>query len=236
MIKELFNKYNISLTDDQEEKLNLYLELLIRWNKRFNLTSITERDEVIRKHFLDSAIILKDDIDTLFSTAVESSLLDLGTGAGFPGMVLAILKPEWKITLADSNNKKISFLNEVISELDIKNTTTIHGRAEDLGRDQKHRQAYDLVTSRAVAELRLLLELCIPFVKTDGYFISYKGPGYNDELSAADNAMKELNCAVNNTIKLSIENNDRSILIFEKTDSIPDRYPRRSGIPAKRPL
>ena len=163
-------------------------------------------------------------------------VIDIGTGAGFPGIVLGILKPTWQITLLDSLNKRVDFLNTVISELALENCTAVHGRAEELARDDSYRFGFDLVVSRAVAELPVLLELCMPFVSDDGFFVSYKGPGYEEELSHASGAMSELKVADRFTMQFGLSNSTRVLIGFEHVDSLPDKYPRRAGIPMKRPL
>ena len=246
---KLFKDYNIDLNDEQQRLLNDYLELLLSYNKKINLTAIIERDEIWKDHFLDSALLLPclDSLDGGFldsssSISIDKSrgnkfhLLDVGTGAGFPGMVLAILKPEWEVVLLDSLNKRVDFLNLVTDELGLNNVTAIHGRAEDLAREVEYREGFDLVVSRAVAELRLLLELCVPFVKPDGRFFSYKGPKHEEELTESSNALSELNCKFVQKFHFDILGKERYLLEFSRGGELSERYPRRAGIPAKRPL
>ena len=179
MIKKIFKENDIEITDHQDNQFQRYYELMIEWNEKINLTAIKEYKEVIYKHFLDSALIIKSD---LFVKENSASVLDLGTGAGFPGIVLAILYPQYKFYLVDSLMKRIEFLHIIKSELKLDQITLHHGRAEDLGRKEEFRNQFDFVVSRAVAELPVLLEYCIPFVKKDGFFISYKSGKAEDEI------------------------------------------------------
>ena len=227
----LFEKYNLNLTNDDLEKLSLYAELLLSYNKVMNLTSLTQPDDIWKTHFLDSSLLLSDG-----DFRESQRVLDVGTGAGFPGLVLAILCPDWQVTLLDSLKKRVDFLERVVSELDLGNVRVIHGRAEDAAKDPSYRENFDLVVSRAVAELRLLLELCVPFAAPDGIFVSYKGPKYSDELDDAKNAMNELSCECAGVRKYRIDDKERYLLTFKRIGKLSDRYPRRAGIPAKRPL
>ena len=235
MIRNIFANHGITITEEQEQKLNQYYDLLIDWNNKINLTSIVEYEEVIWKHFLDSAFFVSCDKVDLKE---KKKVLDLGTGAGFPGMVLAILCPDYEFVLADSLNKRIEFLKVVINRLQIHNVSVIHGRAEELGRDENFRNQFDYVVSRAVAELPVLLEYCIPFVKVGGVFVSYKSGDIKEELVAADNAQKQLFCKNKDVIKFSLPNTDinRSFVIFEKKKELNKKYPRQGGKPKKNPL
>ena len=159
-MRDLFLSFGIDISSSHEEMLKSYFDLLISWNEKINLTSITSYDEVLVKHFLDSALILSSSVSDL-NLSSDSRVLDVGTGAGFPGMVLAILKPDWEFVLLDSLGKRVEFLNVIIEKLSLDNVVAIHGRAEDIARDQNYREGFDLVVSRAVADMRLLLELCI---------------------------------------------------------------------------
>lgn len=247
-MKEEFEKYGIPLSAIQEKQLSIYYELLYQWNQRINLTAITEYDKVVRKHFIDSALLVKSPI---YNSNEESNrVLDLGTGAGFPGMVLAILCPEDDFVLVDSLNKRIDFLNIVIKELGLKNVQAIHGRAEDYGQKNDFRNCFDFVVSRAVAELPLLLEYCVPFVKVNGYFVSYKGPKYEEEIIHASNALHELNTVVEtveeydvsretsvpDSNKLGEEIEKRYLVFLKNTALTNSKYPRRAGKPKKKPL
>lgn len=238
-IKDIFSVYDIPLTEQQENQLNMYYELLIEWNQKMNLTSITEYDMVIQKHFLDSALLTKCSIYEALHDNI--SVLDMGTGAGLPGIVLAIINPEGKFTLVDSLQKRVDFLNIVIQNLKLTNVRTFHGRAEDYGRKLEFRDQFDFVVSRAVAELPLLLEYCIPFVKKDGYFVSYKGPKYKEELQKSEYALQELYSKLESIEEFQIRNNTseiekRFLLLFHKLEETKQKYPRRAGIPKKKPL
>ena len=234
-MRDLFLSFGIDISSSHEEMLKSYFDLLISWNEKINLTSITSYDEVLVKHFLDSALILSSSVSDL-NLSSDSRVLDVGTGAGFPGMVLAILKPEWKFVLLDSLGKRVEFLNVIIEKLSLDNVVAIHGRAEDIARDQNYREGFDLVVSRAVADMRLLLELCIPFVNEDGFFVSYKGPRFAEELSTASHALEELNVKCVSDVSFDLSGADRSLVFFKRDGLLSDRYPRRAGIPAKRPL
>ena len=235
MIRKMFSECNIELSEKQEQQFHNYYELLIEWNKKINLTAITEYKEVIWKHFIDSALLTKSD---LYQEKERKSILDMGTGAGFPGIVLAILSPEKKFTLVDSLQKRIDFLTIVIKELELENVILFHGRAEDYGQKENFRNQFDFVVSRAVAELPLLLEYCIPFVKLEGYFISYKGKKYMEEIDYAENAFKELTCNLDRIEKFSLrDKKEERVLLFIKNNSLTNsKYPRRAGKPKKKPL
>lgn len=234
-MRDVFSKYDIELTDSQVDLLNRYYELLVDGNKRVNLTSITDYDEVVRKHFLDSALLIAPSIDVL-DDSKGGRLLDVGSGAGLPGIVLAILCPKLDVGLLDSLGKRIEFLDTVIDELGLSNVHTVKGRAEELARDPDYRQRFDLVTSRAVAGLPVLLELCMPFVSEDGYFFAYKGPGFDEESEAAGHAMDELQVMARDEYRFEVGESARILAAFGWKGSLPDKYPRRPGIPAKRPL
>lgn len=232
-MKDIFMKYDILITDEQESLLKQYYDLLIEWNEKINLTSITEYEDVVWKHFLDSALIIKQDV---WRQKKEASVLDVGTGAGFPGLVLAILNPAKKFTLLDSLNKRIEFLNLVVEKLCLNNVSTYHGRAETFARKESFRNQFDFVVSRAVAELPILLEYCIPFVKKDGYFVSYKGKR-QEEIQSATHAMEELDASLEFVEKLYLQNREERKLLFIKNNCITkDKYPRKEGKPKKKPL
>ncbi len=232
-MKQQFMSYGIELTDRQVSQFCQYYDLLFRWNEKINLTAITEYDLVVRKHFIDSALLIKCDV---FAGGQECRILDMGTGAGFPGIVLAILCPEDSFVLMDSLQKRIEFLKTVVTELGLSNVEVVHGRAEDFGRNPEYRNQFDFVVSRAVAELPLLLEYCIPFVKKDGYFISYKGPKYREEIGNAENALKELDAKMEKIEEFDVSEKKRYLLFVKKMEETRDKYPRRAGIPKKRPL
>lgn len=225
----------ISLSERQLNQFYLYYELLIKWNEVMNLTAITEMNQVVTKHFIDSLSLIKI-VDNLASTGF--SIIDIGTGAGFPGIPLKIAFPNIKITLLDSLNKRVRFLDEVIGKLNLEDIETVHGRAEDLGRDKKYRESFDLCVSRAVANLSTLIEYCLPFVKKDGLFISYKSGKIEEELSQAKTALKILGGEIMNTITFQLPRADgeRCLIKIKKVRNTPNKYPRKSGLPGKEPL
>ena len=227
------NKLGISLTEQQSEQLYEYYRLLVEWNSFMNLTGITEFSEVVQKHFVDSLSIVKvknmNDVD---------NLIDVGTGAGFPGLPLKIVFPHLKVTLLDSLNKRIDFLNAVIEKTGLTGIETIHGRAEDFARNEKYREQYDMVVSRAVANLAVLSEYCIPYVKMDGYFIPYKSGEIEDELNESKKAIKILGGKTQKVVQFELPDTDiaRSLVIIKKEKSTGMKYPRKSGIPSRKPL
>lgn len=223
---------DIVLNDDQINQFIDYYDILISWNKVMNLTSITDFNEVIYKHFIDSLSIVK-----VFRPEKEK-IIDIGTGAGFPGIPIKIAFPNVKIVLMDSLNKRIQFLNEVISRLQLKNITAIHGRAEDYGRKPEYREVFDICTSRAVANLSTLSEYCIPFIKKCGLFIAYKSGNVEEELNKATKAIKTLGGSVIEVNEFDLPSTDisRSLIKIEKIFETPGKYPRPAGKPAKEPL
>ncbi len=222
-IQEL-KKINIVLNEDQLIKLDEFYELLIIWNKKINLTSITKKEDVYLKHFYDSLTLIKA-IDLTKSLKV----LDVGTGAGFPGVVLKIVFPNLKITLLDSLNKRIIYLNEIIKKLDLQDIETVCSRCEDYSRI--NREKYDLVVARAVSHLGILLEIIIPTVKVDGYFIAMKSNVF-DELDRSQNILKKLNCFVTNVLKFNLpyENSIRTLVTVKKKNITSNKYPRRYSL------
>ncbi|WP_186423935.1 16S rRNA (guanine(527)-N(7))-methyltransferase RsmG [Lacrimispora celerecrescens] len=232
--KEL-NLLSIELKENQINQFYDYFQLLVEWNKYMNLTAITEMDEVITKHFVDSLSLIKavEEIETK-----DYRIIDVGTGAGFPGIPLKIAFPELRITLMDSLNKRINFLNEGISRLGLEKIEAIHGRAEDLGRDPLHREQYDLCVSRAVANLSTLSEYCMPFAKVGGYFIPYKSGKIEEELGAAKHAIFLLGGSVKevNTFLLPGTDVERSLVKIAKNNGTSKKYPRKAGLPSKEPL
>ena len=221
----------LELTDKQIEQFLKYYEMLIEKNKVMNLTAITEYDEVIEKHFLDSISLCQ-----VYDLSKPVKILDMGTGAGFPGVPLKIAFPEVEITLADSLNKRIKFLDEVVAELGLEKVTTVHARAEELARNKEHRENYDLVVSRAVANLSTLGEYCIPFVKMGGNFISYKSGEIDEEVNAAGKAIKILGGEIKDIYKFDLSDQKRSFVTIEKIKTTPKTYPRKAGTPSKEPL
>ena len=229
--KEELEKIEITLTDEQLEAFEKYYDMLIEKNKVMNLTAITEFDEVVEKHFLDS-LFLSHSIDI----NAEISIIDVGTGAGFPGIPLKIAFPNLKITLLDSLNKRVGFLNEVIEALDLKGIKAVHGRAEDFARDKEYRAAYDMCVSRAVANLSTLSEYCLPFVKMGGCFVSYKSGECEAEVADAKSAIYLLGGKLKKIDQFSYSDNSRSFVIIDKVMNTSNKYPRKAGLPSKKPL
>lgn len=230
--------FRIDLFEDQKKKFMDYYELLIEWNSFMNLTAITDFDEVILKHFVDSLAICQAPVFIKKVKESKVSLVDIGTGAGFPGIPLKIIFPDMKVTLLDSLNKRVKFLDAVIEKLDLKNIETVHGRAEDLAGKQDYREQYDFSVSRAVANLSTLTELCIPFVKKGGYFISYKSEKIGEELSVGRKAIDILGGKMEDILEYQLPDSDinRSLLLIRKEKNTPKKYPRKAGTPAKEPL
>ncbi|MGN1156887.1 MAG: 16S rRNA (guanine(527)-N(7))-methyltransferase RsmG [Agathobacter sp.] len=224
---------NIELSEHQLQQFLDYYELLVEWNKVMNLTAITEFDEVIEKHFLDSLCLVK-----IKDCSKNLKVLDLGTGAGFPGIPLKIAFPELEIVLMDSLNKRINFLNEVISRLGLKNIAAVHGRAEEMARKKEYREMFDLCVSRAVANLSSLSEYCLPFVKKEGCFISYKSAESDQEIADAKNAVFLLGGKIGEIIKYQVPGSDmgRALVQINKVKQTPKAYPRKAGTPGKNPL
>lgn len=223
----------VSLTKNEALLYQKYFDLLLEWNNKVNLTAITEPDEVVVKHFLDSLVLLQ-----FVPLKPGCALLDVGTGAGFPGIPLKIAAPDVNVVLLDSLNKRVSFLNYLIDELKLKSISALHGRAEDFGHDEKYRAGFDIVVSRAVAKLTVLAELCLPFVRKGGLFVAYKGPKAEEELREADNALNLLGGQVDKFIRVELPgtSDDRYLVFIKKVGETPGKYPRKAGIPEKRPL
>lgn len=229
-IEEL-EKISVKLSEKQLEQFRIYYEMLVEKNKVMNLTGITEWDEVLEKHFLDSISLIR-----VMNLRQNISVIDMGTGAGFPGIPLKIAFPELKVTLADSLNKRVLFLQEVIDALGLEDIEAIHGRAEDLARDKKYREAYDLSVSRAVANLSTLSEYCLPFVKLGGQFISYKSGEIDQEVAESKSAVFLLGGKVKDVVKFELGESGRSFIIIDKVKGTPKTYPRKAGTPSKKPL
>ena len=224
---------NVSLDDSQIAQFMEYYELLVEWNQFMNLTAITEFDEVCTKHFIDSIALCK-----AFDCAGDATVIDIGTGAGFPGIPLKIAFPKLRITLLDSLGKRVKFLNEVIGRLGLKDIEAIHGRAEDYAKPGLLRERYDLCVSRAVANLATLSEYCLPYVKIDGFFISYKSEKISDERQAAQHAIESLGGSIYDQKELILPNSDiyRNLFQIKKVKATPKKYPRKAGLPSKEPL
>lgn len=232
-LKEDFSFFGVPLTDRQTEQFLMYYEVLTEWNSFMNLTAITEYGEVVKKHFVDSVSLIK-----AYDLTKPMSVMDVGTGAGFPGLVLKIAFPNLRLTLLDSLNKRIQFLNEVIGRLALTGVETVHGRAEDHARPWKLREKYDLCVSRAVANLSTLSEYCLPFVKKGGCFISYKSEKVSEEVNAAQKAISLLGGKVKGQVDFTLPDSNiyRNLVVIEKVKACPLNYPRKAGLPAKEPL
>lgn len=227
------NQFDICLNEEQKMQFQKYFELLIEWNKVMNLTAITEREEVNEKHFVDSLAIAKDlDMNNV------NQVIDIGTGAGFPGIPLKIAFPHLEIALLDSLQKRVKFLNEVIFKLQLKKICVFHGRAEDYARKEEHREKYDLCVSRAVANLASLSEYCIPYVKVDGKFVAYKSGMIDEEVEKSLRAIQILGGKVEKIEKFELPDSDigRAFVYIKKVKNTSKKYPRKAGIPAKDPL
>lgn len=224
-------KLNITLSDAQMQQFLDYYEMLVETNKVMNLTAITEFDEVIEKHFLDSLSLCQ-----VYDLNREIKILDMGTGADFPGIPLKIAFPEIDLVLADSLNKRIKFLQEVINRLELKKVEALHARAEEMGRNKQYREQFDLCVSRAVANLSSLSEYCIPFVKEGGMFISYKSGEIEDETNQAKKAITILGGKIEDIYKFDLYEQKRSFVIIRKEKKTPKAYPRKAGTPTKMPL
>lgn len=231
--KNGLQQLHIALSEKQMEQFLQYYELLVEKNKVMNLTAITEFDEVVEKHFLDS-VSLTQQLDLHQPLKV----LDLGTGAGFPGIPLKIVFPELEITLMDSLNKRVLFLQDVISSLQLENIEAVHGRAEEAAKNKKYREGFDLCVSRAVANISTLSEYCLPFVKVGGSFISYKSSTIEDELEEGKKGIAILGGKVKDVYKFTLPESElqRSFVIIEKEKKTPKAYPRKAGTPSKEPL
>lgn len=218
-----------NLSKEQLEKFKVYYKSLIEWNEKINLTAITDESEVITKHFADSLSILK-------YIKNNSKVIDVGTGAGFPGIPLKIANESLKITLLDSLNKRILFLDEVIKELNLKDINTIHGRAEEVAHDKDHREQYDIAVCRAVAKLNVLAEYMLPYLKVGGTFICMKGPNINEEIDSSMKAIKLLGGKIEKVESFGLEENQRNIIIIKKEKNSPKKFPRKAGTPSKSPI
>lgn len=232
-LQEKAEQLGIVITDQQAEQFQIYYDRLIEKNKVMNLTAITEYQEVIDKHFIDSILL-----GTVIDLSKEQSMIDVGTGAGFPGIPLKIVYPELEITLLDSLNKRVKFLEEVVAELKLQNIQAVHMRAEDGGQSKEHREQYDICVSRAVANLATLCEYCLPFVKKGGCFVSYKAAKTEEELMQAEHAIKVLGGKIKTVKELSLPDAEgkRTLVVIEKIAKTPKQYPRKAGIASKEPI
>ncbi|NJJ35163.1 16S rRNA (guanine(527)-N(7))-methyltransferase RsmG [Clostridioides difficile] len=233
LLRNGIESFNIITNESMLEKFKKYREILVDWNQKMNLTGIEDEKEVYVKHFLDSISAIKNGY-----IKNGMSIIDVGTGAGFPGIPLKICLDDLELTLLDSLNKRINFLEEVSRELELANIKFIHGRAEDFGKDEKYREKYDIATARAVAGLPILMEFCVPFVKVGGYFICLKGPNANLELEESQKAIDILGLEFVEKIDVELPEIDlnHNILVFKKIKETPVKYPRKAGKPAKNPI
>lgn len=235
MMKDLIisgsRQLDIPLDDVQVDKLMEYAGLLVEWNEKINLTAITDDEGIVTKHFLDSLTAIK-------TGYVKGKVIDVGTGAGFPGLVLKIAKPEIKLTLLDSLNKRINFLKDVCEKVDINDVEFVHSRAEDGGKNRDYRGNFDTVVSRAVANLTVLSEWCIPFLKQGGYFLALKGPLAEQEVKDAKRAIKILGGQIEDIVEAEIPFTElkHKIIVIKKVGQTPLKYPRKPGIAIKTPI
>ncbi len=233
LMKTASNDVGLEFTELQYEQFIKYMRLLQEWNEKINLTAITEDEEVIKKHFIDCIKSFKSE-----PIRKAKAIIDVGTGAGFPGLPIAIMNQNVKVTLLDSLNKRINFLNLVVKELGLKNVTTIHSRAEEGARKPELREKFDVATSRAVANMAVLSEFCMPYVKKGGYFVALKGPAIDEELENGKKAIKILGGELKEIIEISIEETDlkHNIVEIKKINMCPKAYPRKAGTVNKKPL
>ena len=230
-LSKLLQEINIEIKEEEVNKFYNYMNLLLEWNEKINLTAITEQEDIILKHFVDSLTIYK-------LIEENKSIIDIGTGAGFPGIPIAILKNKNKFTLVDSLNKRINFLNEIKESLSLENITNIHARAEEFGQNKKYREKFDIAVSRAVANLSILVEYLLPVVKLGGKVICMKGSNVEDEIKEAEYAISTLGGKVVLKDEFYLPQSDikRNIIVIEKIKNTPSKYPRKAGTPSKEPL
>lgn len=232
-LKELAEKIKIELDENQLQQFEIFYRLVVEWNKKINLTAITEEKEFILKHLIDSLTLW--DEEKFFSA---KKIIDVGTGAGFPGLPLKIFKPKLETVLLDSLNKRVEFLKKVVAELDLKNVTCLHGRAEDFAKEKMFREKFDLAAVRAVARLNVISEYCLPFVKIGGTFAALKGKQFGEEIFEAENAVKILGGGKINFVEKNLPTlpDIRAVIYIEKEKITPKKFPRNAGIPTKKPL
>lgn len=237
ILLEKMNKLGVQLSDIQVEQFQKYYEILVEWNKVMNLTGITEYEEVVEKHFVDSLSLIKVFQKEYIENNIKS-VIDIGTGAGFPGIPLKIVFPHLRVTLLDSLNKRIKFLNTVIEELELIDIHTIHGRAEDYAKQPKYREQYNLCVSRAVANLSTLSEYCLPYVAVGGVFLSYKAGEIEEELNISKKAVRILGGTIEEVVKFELPETDikRAMVKIKKINATNKKYPRKAGLPAKEPI
>lgn len=223
----------LDIDDRMIDRFTKYKNLLIEWNKKINLTGITDEKEIMIKHFLDSLACMLTGV-----VRNDSKIIDVGTGAGFPGIPLKVFNENLNLTLLDSLNKRIKYLETVCNELELSQVKFLHGRAEDYGRDEEYREKYDIAVARAVAELAVLCEYCLPFVKVNGYFIALKGPKAQEEIENAKKALNILGGEIVDILNVNLPYSDsgHNLVIIKKIKSTPSKYPRKAGMPTKKPL
>jgi 16S rRNA (guanine527-N7)-methyltransferase len=233
LLENALKQLDIAYTEEMLLQFEKHMTLTLEWNEKVNLTSITNEEEFVVKHFIDSIVCA----DLPFVKNAKN-IIDIGTGAGFPGLSLAILFPEKKFLLADSVNKKVKIVAEIATAMGLKNVRLIHGRAEDLGNQSQHREKYDLCVSRAVAKLSVLSEYCMPFVKVGGYFIAYKGKGVENELLEAEKAIFTLGGEIDRVVPFEIKDLmlEHQLICIKKDKKTPDKFPRTAGKPSKEPI
>ena len=239
MLRDIFSTAALPLPPEQEGAFLRYFELLVERNRVMNLTAITEPEEVFRKHFLDSAILWSELEKAVICLPEPCSVIDVGTGAGFPGVPLKIVKPEISLTLLDALQKRIGFLKEVAETLDLQGVTLVHSRSEDAAKPGKpFREQYDLAVSRAVSQLNVLSEYCLPFVRVGGLFAAYKSADCEEELHAAAHALEVLGGSIEQVLSYSLPGSDigRSLVVIRKVRPTPEAYPRKAGKPEKKPM
>lgn len=230
-IKKEIGSLGLTISDEQADQFLTYYEMLVEKNKVMNLTAITDFEDVVRKHFADSLSIAAH-----FDMSSVKTMIDVGTGAGFPGLPIKIVYPQIETVLADSLQKRLKFLDEVIGELHLKEISTVHGRAEDLARKKEYREHFDLCASRAVARLSVLSEYCLPFVKQGGYFLSYKAGNCEQEIEEAKRAIRLLGGTIEHIDRFELDGMERCLIRIRKTGKTSPLYPRKAGTPSKKPL
>lgn len=233
VLRKGFDELALSINEEKIEKLALYKDMLLSWNEQINLTAILDQEEIAIKHFIDSLAVSR-----FIDFKKDQKLIDIGSGAGFPGLPIKIIFPEINVTLLDSLQKRCRFLNELIRELGLSGIEAVHGRAEEKGQDPLMREEFDFAVARAVTKLPVLVEYCLPFVKEGGIFIAFKGPGVNDETKSAQKAITLLGGRLieNKIFTLPVSKEERSLVLIGKKESTEKIYPRRPGIPEKKPL